>query len=173
MQRWVLGGMAVVMLASAAESASAQQLASPRDTTRATVAGASIFVDYGRPSKRGREIFGGLVPFGEVWRTGANQATHLVTDKGLMFGSLMVPAGTYTIYTVPRQDGWTLIVNKQTGQWGTNYDQAQDLGRVEMKVESLPALVEQFTVKIEAKGSGGLLRLEWDRTAATIPFMVH
>lgn len=172
MRIWMTG-LVLATLAGAAETLAAQQPASPRDTTRATVAGANVYIDYGRPSKRGREIFGGLVPWGQVWRTGANQATHLVTDKSLMFGSLMVPAGTYTIYTVPAQDGWKLIINKQTGQWGTSYDQKQDLGRVDMKVSTLPSPVEQFTIRIEARGANGVLRMEWDRTAAEIPFMVH
>jgi len=147
--------------------------ASPRDTTRAVVAGANILVDYGRPYKRGREIFGGLVPFDKIWRTGANQATHLVTDKALMFGSVMVPAGTYTLYTVPGPEHWELVINKQTGQWGLTYDQGQDLGRVSMRVGSLPEVVEQFTIGIEPTSSGGLLTMVWDRTKASVPFMVH
>jgi hypothetical protein len=154
-------------------AAAQQKPASPRDTTRAGIGGATLLVDYGRPSKRGREIFGGLVPFGQVWRTGANQATTLVTDKPLMFGSLLVPAGKYTLWTLPAKDGWKLIVNKQTGQWGTNYDPAQDLGRVDMKVEKLAAPVEQMAIKLAPGASGGVLRIEWDTTAAVVPFMVH
>jgi hypothetical protein len=165
--------VAMAALAGAAGTLEAQAPASPRDTTRATVAGAEIYVDYGRPSKRGREIFGGLVPFGEIWRTGANKATHLVTSKALMFGSTMVPAGTYTLYTLPGKDGWKLIINRQTGQWGTAYDAAQDLARVDLKVSTLAEAVEQFAIRIEPRGGGGVLRLEWDRTAAEIPFMVH
>lgn len=174
MRIWT-GSLAIAALMGSAPTLSAQQQppASPRDTTRATVAGADILVDYGRPYKRGREIFGGLVPYGEVWRTGANQATHLVTSKGLMFGNAMVPAGTYTIYTIPAKDGWKLIINKQTGQWGTSYDQGQDLGRFDMTVSALPETVEQFTIKIQPRRGGGVIRMEWDRTAAEIPFMVH
>jgi hypothetical protein len=85
----------------------------------------------------------------------------------------MVPAGTHTIYTLPGATGWKLIINKQTGQWGTEYDPAQDLGRVDMKVEKLTTAVEQFTIKVVPSARGGVLRLEWDMTAAVVPFMVH
>jgi len=170
----ILSGAATLTIAATIGLASqARAQASPRDTTRAVVAGANLIVDYGRPSKRGREIFGGLVPFDRVWRTGANQATHLVTDKPLMFGSTMVPAGTYTLYTLPTADGWHLIINRQTGQWGTTYDESQDHARVAMQVATLPDVVEQFTIKIESVSGGGVLRLEWDKTVASIPFMVH
>jgi len=137
---------------------------SPRDTTKATVGGATVLIDYGRPSKRGRVIFGGLEAYGKVWRTGANAATTLVTDKPLTIGSLAVPAGTYTLYTLLNKDRWKLIVNKQTGQWGTAYDEKQDLGRTDMTMEELPTVVETFTIKIQ----GGRLRLEWDQTAASV-----
>jgi hypothetical protein len=137
------------------------------------MAGATILIDYGRPFKRGRTIFDSLVPYDKVWRTGANAATTLVTDKPLMLGSLMMPAGKYTLYTLPAATGWKLIVNKQTGQWGTEYDPSQDLGRADMQVETLTTPVEQFTITIESSGDMGVLRLAWDRTAATIPIMVH
>ncbi|MGE0555950.1 MAG: DUF2911 domain-containing protein [Gemmatimonadales bacterium] len=171
--RILLGTLTLAIAAGISLVDRAEAQASPRDTTRAVVAGANVLVDYGRPSKRGREIFGGLVPYGRVWRTGANEATHLVTDKPLMFGSTMVPAGTYTLYTLPAADGWQLIINKQTGQWGTSYDESQDHARVPMRVASLPEVVEQFTIKIEPGSGGGVLKLEWDRTVASIPFMVH
>ena len=137
---------------------------SPRDTTLATVGSANVLIDYGRPSKRGRVIFGELVPSGEVWRTGANAATTLVTDKPLMIGTLAVPPGTYTLYTLPDRTGWKLIVNRQTGQWGTEYDASKDLGRVEMTVNAVPAVVEKFVIKI----ADGMLRMEWDKTVAAV-----
>jgi hypothetical protein len=166
--------LAAVLLGAIGAPAQAQKkLASPRDTTRATIAGAKLLVDYGRPSKRNREIFGGLVPFGRVWRTGANEATTLVTDRALAFGSLSVPAGTYTLWTLPDKDRWQLIVNRQTGQWGTEYDQSKDLGRVPMKVEPLSAPVEQLVIKLVPSNGGGTLRVEWDQTAAVIPFTVR
>ena len=155
----------IVLLTLTAVAVDAQAPASPRDTTRATIGGAKVLIDYGRPSKRGRVIFGGLEPFGKVWRTGANAATTMVTDKALTIGTLMVPPGTYTLYTLLNKDRWQLIVNKQTGQWGTEYDEKQDLGRTAMTMEQLPSVVEKFTITL----SGGLLRLAWDQTAATVP----
>ncbi len=146
---------------------------SPRDTARASVAGASLLVDYGRPRKRGREIFGNVVPWGQVWRTGANAATQLRTDRDLAFGSLTVPAGLYTLWTLPTASGWQLIINRQTGQWGTEFDAARDVGRVPMTVCALADPVESFTISIEAQGAGGVLAVTWDRTRAQIPFTVR
>jgi hypothetical protein len=100
-----------------------QRVLSPRDTARMELgAGKHLFIDYGRPSMRGRRIMGGLVPYGRVWRTGANAATTLVTDVDLTSAAVRVPRGTYTLYTLPTAGGWTLIVNRQTGQWGTQYE---------------------------------------------------
>jgi hypothetical protein len=154
--------------------AQAQQMASPRDTAMQMIGGTHVMVDYGRPSKRGREIFGGLVPHDRVWRTGANAATTFVTSRDLVIGGTPVPAGTYTLYTLPSAKGWKLIVNKQTGQWGTEYDQGQDLARIDMKVETASGPpVEQFTIDIEPRGTtGGTLRLSWDTTRASVPFTI-
>jgi hypothetical protein len=153
--------------------AAPRQIASPRDTTRATVGGAELMVDYGRPYVRGRTIMGGLVPYGEVWRTGANEATHLVTSSALRIGGTALPAGTYTLYTLPAESGWQLIVNRQTGQWGTQYDQGQDVARIPMQVSRTAAPVEQFTISIEPRGgAAGVLVLEWENTRAEAPFTV-
>lgn len=143
---------------------------SPRDTAEAQVAGGRVMVDYGRPFMRGREVMGGLVPFGQVWRTGANAATTLVTDVDLEIGGTRVPRGTYTLYTLPERDAWTLIVNRQTGQWGTQYDATRDLARIPMEVATLDAPVEQFTVAVEPSenGSAGRLVLTWERTQASV-----
>lgn len=146
---------------------------SGRGETRATVDGAEIVVDYGQPAKRGRDIFGALVPWGELWRTGANRATHLRTSRALRMGGLTVPAGEYTLYTIPRADGGLLIINRQTGQGGTTYDPHRDLGRVDMTVESLPAPSELFSIDVEDTEEGGLLRLHWDDTAFVVPFTVR
>lgn len=143
---------------------------SPRDSVIASVAGGSVIVNYGRPSKRGREVFGSIVPWDRVWRTGANQATHLHTDRPLRFGDTELPAGSYTLWTLPSQTGWTLILNAQTGQWGTDYDSTHDLVRVPMSVRTLSEPVEQFTILIEPQSGGGVLRLRWDRTEATASF---
>ena len=118
-------------------------------------------------------IFGETVKWGEVWRTGANEATHFRTDRDLTIGTIRVPRGTYTLWTIPARDGWTLIVNRQTGQWGTDYDKTQDVGRTQMKVATLSEPVEQFTIAIEpARTGSGVLIMRWDTTQATIPIRV-
>jgi hypothetical protein len=159
--------------AAVAAAPAPQQPLSPRDTARAVVADREIFVDYGRPYMRGRTIMGGLVPYGRVWRTGANEATTLVTAADLQLGGAPVPAGTYTLYTVPGETEWILIVNRQTGQWGTVYDEGSDLVRLPMRVTRLDAPVEQFTIRLEPRGErAGTLALEWEHTRAEVPFSV-
>jgi len=143
---------------------------SPPDSLRASVGGAAVSVRYSRPSTRGRVIFGNVVPWNQVWRTGANQATVLETSGDLTVAGTTLPAGKYSLWTIPSPGGWKLIVNKNTGQWGTDYDAQYDLARLEMKVESLPQSVEQFTIAIEPKGKRGVLKLEWEKTRASIPF---
>lgn len=169
--------IAALAVAFAARDQSGQALAqTTRDTTRGTVGGASLWIDYGRPVARGRTIFGsgGIVPPGAVWRTGANQATHFRTDRDLTIGGAHVPAGTYTLFTLPAADGsWKLIINKQTNQWGTVYDPAQDLARVDLRVERLPAPVERLTIAIEPQGSAATLAISWDRTRLTAPIAVR
>ena len=149
------------------------QRASPMDFARAEIAGHQIEVQYGRPSMRGREVFGGLVPLGQVWRTGANEATHLRTPVDLVIGEIRIPAGEYTLYSIPEEDGWTLIVNRQTEQWGTAYDESQDLVRLPMQVETLAEPVEQFTITLGVgEESDGVLVLEWELTRGTLAFNV-
>ncbi len=136
---------------------------SPRDTVRATIAGSQLMVDYGRPHVRGRKIFGGIVPFGEVWRTGANAATQFSTDRPLVFGDDTLAAGSYTLWTLPTESAVSLIFNRQTGQWGTEYDPSQDVLTVPMERLRTPAPVEVFTISIEPAGEGqGLLVFEWE-----------
>ena len=143
---------------------------SPTDSIQARVAGAALAVRYSRPSTRGRAIFGSVVPWNQVWRTGANEATLFETSADLVIGGTTLPAGKYTLWTIPARDRWTLIINRNTGQWGTNYDAKYDFARLDMKVEPLPQPVEQFTIAIDPQGSGGILKLEWERTRASIPF---
>ncbi|MBM3778790.1 MAG: DUF2911 domain-containing protein [Acidimicrobiia bacterium] len=145
---------------------------SPHVRTDWAVAGATISIEYGRPYLKGRSIERQLVPAGRVWRAGADQATTLKSDKTLRFGSLSVPAGTYTLFVMPSADKWQLIVNKQTGQWGTEYTQSQDLGRVDMKLETLSSPVEQHTFAIAPQGKGGVLSIEWGTVKASVPFDV-
>jgi len=157
--------------ASEAEAPAQQQPASPRDTAELVHAGERILVDYGRPYMRGRTIMGGLVPYGEVWRTGANAATTFVTPRDVRIGGTSVPAGTYTLYTLPGESEWQLIINRQTGQWGTEYDQAQDLARVPMQVERTASPVDQFTITLR-DGSPAALVMEWENTRASVPMEI-
>jgi hypothetical protein len=145
---------------------------SPRDTAWGEIGPARMMVDYGRPSRRGRVVFGQVVPWGRVWRTGANEATQFTTDSPLVIGGERIPAGTYSLWTVPRPDGATLILNRRTGQWGTHYERGLDLARVEMARESLADPVEQFTIAIEPSGDGGVLRLSWESTSYLVPLSV-
>ena len=145
---------------------------SPRDSVRASVGAAQVSVNYGRPTRRGRTIFGTVVPWNQVWRTGANAATGFTTTADLVIGGAEVPAGSYTLWTLPSPSGTKLIINKQTGQWGTVYDAAQDLARVDMTSETLPSPVEQFTIDIVPQGGGAVMRMSWDRTRFSVPITV-
>jgi hypothetical protein len=150
---------------------------SGRGQMDATISDANVAADYGTPAKRGRPVWGALVPFGQVWRTGANQATHFTTDRDLVFGTgadtLVVPAGRYTLFSIPERDGGRLIISRQTGQAGTAYDPAHDLGRVRLTARPLAEPVEVFTIAANPDGSGGVLRLQWDRTELVAPFRVR
>ena len=165
----------VAAMAGAMAARPAMAQASPRDTVRATVGGAQLLVDYGRPSRRGRTVWGGaLVPHGQIWRTGANAATQLRTSADLVIGGATVPAGTYTLFTWPTAEGYQLVINRQTGQWGTEYDAAQDLARVPLAATTLGNPMEQFTIAIEPTGgAGGQLVLRWDALQLATPFTVR
>ena len=146
---------------------------SPADTVRSSVGAAKIEVAYGRPRKRGRVIFGSeVVPWNKVWRTGANAATQFTTSSDLMFGEKLVPAGKYTLWTLPTPTGARLIINSQTGQWGTDYDMAKDFARLDLVTKTLPQPVDQFTIAVVPQGSGGALQLSWDTTQYSIPFTI-
>ena len=144
-------------------------LLSPAATAKVTVGSAAIGVTYNSPSMRGRVIMGKLVPYGHVWRTGANPATTITTSTDLMFGNLLVPAGTHTLYTYPSETQWLLIINKQTGQWGTEYTQSMDLGRTPMKGSALPALQENMTITFEhTSGATTQLHIKWEKTDESV-----
>lgn len=136
------------------------------------VLGAKLTLDYGVPMMRGRAIWGSLVRYDQLWRTGANRATHFSTDMPLRFGELLVPAGDYTLYSIPSATGGVLIINKQTGQNGQQYDEARDLGRVPLRVRALPARVEAFTIATRDENSRGVLALQWDMTELIAEFTV-
>jgi hypothetical protein len=149
---------------------------SPHETVTADIDGSTVTIVYGRPytkdPKTGapRKIWGELVPFGKVWRTGADEATLLTTKQPLDIGGTTVPAGTYSLFTLPEQGGGAkLIVNKQTGQWGTKYDEKEDLARIEMKKEAVNKPVDQFTMAIEKNpAGGGTLKLTWEDTQYSV-----
>jgi hypothetical protein len=131
--------------------------------------GKTIKTDYSSPRTKGRKIYGDLVPFGEVWRTGANDATTFVTSTDVVVGGKTVPAGSYTIFTVPAADKWMLIVNKKTGEWGIPYKyESDELARVDMKVSKLPSPVENFTIAYDKSGDGCTLRMDWETTRASV-----
>jgi hypothetical protein len=153
---------------------------SPHETITATIDGNEIKVVYGRPytkdPKTGekRKIWGGLVPFGKPWRTGADEATLLTTQQPLQIAGTTIPAGTYSLFTQPEENGNAkLIINKQTGQWGTKYDEKQDLARVDLKKEATANAVDQFTMAIEKNPTGGgTLKLMWENTQYSVAFSV-
>jgi hypothetical protein len=151
---------------------------SPPATATVTIGGKTITIKYFAPSLRGRKMFG---PDGQIshdptypaWRTGADNATALHTDADLMIGNLSVPKGDYTLYTLVNVSPWKLIVNKQTGQWGTDYDKAQDVGRVDMTVTKPAAPIELFKITLSpAGGNKGKLQLEWENVVASVPITV-
>jgi Protein of unknown function (DUF2911) len=166
----VAAGLLSVGIVVHAQQDKAKRPSPPASTSIDLGGGATITIDYSSPRAKGRKIYGGVVPFGEIWRTGANEATTFVTTKDVMIGTLMVPAGNYTLFTVPAKDKWALVLSKKTGEWGTDYPgPSNDLGRTDMKVTSLSAPVENFTITLEKAGSGANLNLDWETTRASVP----
>ena len=169
---FLAAGCLTLGLMAALGSAQMDKASRPSPAAKATcelAGGKTITVDYSSPRAKGRKIFGGLVPYGEVWRAGANEATTFVTTTDVMVGGSHVPAGSYTIFTIPNKDKWTLIISKKTGEWGIPYPGAdQDLARVDMKVSATPSPVENFTVAFDKAASGCTLRMEWETTRATV-----
>jgi hypothetical protein len=148
---------------------------SPHETVSADIDGSAVTIVYGRPYSKDpktgapRKIWGELVPFGKVWRTGADEATLLTTKQPLDIGGTTIPAGTYSLFTLPEANGAKLVVNKQTGQWGTKYDEKQDLARIDMKKETVDKAVDQFTIAIEKNpAGGGTLKLSWETTQYSV-----
>jgi hypothetical protein len=151
-----------------------RKILSPRDSVIFAVDTSTIAISYSRPSMRGRVIMGDLVPWDRVWRTGANQATHLRTSFDMILGGMPVPRGTYTLWTIPGRKGWTMILNKQTGQWGTQYDERQDLARFPVSSRQISTPVDSFTIAFEpagrSKGVAGSIVLRWENTRVSVPF---
>jgi hypothetical protein len=146
---------------------------SPHVRTEMTIDGANVSVEYGRPSLKGRVPGKDIDPYeGREWRTGADEATTLKTDKTLKFGDLTLPAGTYTLYTIPTGGTWHLVVSKKTGQWGVPYPKGEDLGRAPMTLGKAPAAAEMLTISLQDTATGGTLHVDWGTTRASIPFTV-
>jgi hypothetical protein len=146
---------------------------SPPANVSTTIAGKKITIDYYAPSMHGRKIMGGLVPYGQVWCTGANWATKITSEADLQVGDLKLPAGSYSIWTLPNANEWTLIINRQTGQFHLDYDSSRDFGRTKMNLKTLPDPVETFKIDLRADGGNhGTLALDWENTEAFIPFTV-
>ncbi len=150
--------------------------ASPPANTSVTISGKTIAIKYSAPSMRGRKIFNGtgaLQPDNTIWRAGANEATALHTDADLDIGGLAVPKGDYTLFVWLDPQQWKLVINKQTGQFGTEYHQEQDLGRVAMTMSKPPAPIEAYKMTLSsAGGAKGKLQLEWENVIASVPLTV-
>jgi hypothetical protein len=164
--------------------AAQQKRVSPHDTVSAVIEGNRVTVIYGRPYTKDhntgeqRKIWGSLVPYGKVWRTGADEATILITQKPIMFGDTAVPAGAYTLWTLPAEDGSAkLIINKQIGQWGVGpgaYKESDDLARIDMTKTALDTPVDQLTISVSKNSSGGgVLKMSWENTQYSAPFTVQ
>jgi len=167
-KQWTIATVCATVLVGVGFTQEARK--SPHETVSVTLSGKNISISYGRPYLHGRKAIGGsLVPYGEVWRTGADEATKLTTDADLMIGNLKVPKGSYALFTVPGKDHWSLVVNKTANQWGAfKYDESQDLGRTELKVQSLSSPVEQFTIELTKKSENeATLTLSWENTKAS------
>ncbi|MBM3793223.1 MAG: DUF2911 domain-containing protein [Acidobacteria bacterium] len=157
-----------------AGAAKKRERASPHEEVSAVLNGKKITISYGRPYKKGRVIFGGLEPLGKVWRTGADEATTITLEGDAMVGPLHVVAGTYSLFTIPNEKEWTLVLNKVAKQWGAfKYDQAMDYGRASMKVAVVKEPMEQLTISIDKKGEQAALKIAWDQTVATIDVQGH
>ncbi len=165
--------LSVCLLLWSASVASAQEK-KPRPSPPAKAecklsGGKDITVDYSSPRAKGRKIFGGLVPYGQVWRAGANEATTFATSSDITVGGKTVPAGKYTIFAIPAEDKWTLVISKKSGEWGTAYPGPDnDLARIDMKVSKTSAPVENFTIAFDQNGNACTMRMEWENTQASV-----
>lgn len=173
MRKPILIGSAVILTLAVSGVMLAQQdkskRPSPPEKAECKLGSNTITIEYSSPRAKGRKIFGGLVPYGKVWRAGANEATTFVTDTDLNVGGTTVPAGKYTIFTIPNENKWTLIISKKTGEWGTQYPgESNDLARVDMKVSKLPSPVENFTIAFDQSGDTCTLHMDWETTRASV-----
>jgi hypothetical protein len=154
---------------SSAQDDPSQRPSPPAKTSCTFADGKKITVDYSSPRIRGRKIFGGLVPYGEVWRAGANEATTFVVNTNVTINGKPVPAGSYTLFTFPNPDKWQLIISKQTGEWGIPYPgEEYDFGRVPMQLTKLATTVRNFLIAFDKSGDRCTMRLDWENTRASV-----
>jgi hypothetical protein len=171
-----IAAFAALIVIAFSTASSAQQDKSKRPSPPAQAQckfsdGKTITVDYSSPRAKGRKIFGELVPYGQVWRTGANEATTFVTTAALSSEGKDIPPGSYTIFSVPDQNKWTLIVSKHTGEWGIPYKyESEEIGRIPMSVSKTSAPVENFTISFDQGGSACTMKLSWEETQASVQF---
>lgn len=163
-------GVLIVAMAAPSRAQNGGQASSPPAKADCKFSdGKTIHIDYASPRMRGRKIFGGLVPYGEVWRAGANDATTFVLSGDVNIGGKTVPAGSYTLFTLPKDDGWTFIVSKDTGEWGVPYPgQQDDFARAPMKVSKLDTPLENFSISFDPSGDTCTLRMDWETTRASV-----
>ena len=142
---------------------------SPAETAKFDQNGLSVQVDYCRPYKKGREIFGKLEPYGKVWRTGANEATIFDVKQDVKIGDKALKAGKYSLWTIPNVDKWTIVLNSETGQWGTMYDEKKDVLRVDVPAGKTAEIVEQLTIDFATAEGGSDMNIRWDNTEVKVP----
>ena len=170
----IVGGVLLATAAFASVALLARQDKSSRPSPPAKAEckladGKTVTIDYSSPRAKGRKIFGSLVPYGQVWRAGANEATTFVASSDIAVGGKAVPAGKYTIFAIPAEDKWTLVISKKTGEWGTAYPGPDnDLARIDMKVSKTSAPVENFTIAFDQASAGCTLKMEWETTEASV-----
>ncbi|HWR13940.1 MAG TPA: DUF2911 domain-containing protein [Terriglobales bacterium] len=175
-----LGVFVLIAMLVYAQQDKSKRPSPPGSATVTFSTGKKITIDYSRPKvadpKTGatRKIFGGVVPYGQVWRTGANEATTFVTDGDVMVNDLHVPAGKYTMFSIPGENEWTIVISKATGEWGTQYDEKQDLGRTKVKAGKTSSAVPQFTITLNKTGDKKAdMVFEWESTKVTTPITAH
>jgi len=170
---FVVAALAAIVVGKTYRQSYGSRYTSPPESVTADVAGDHIRIDYYAPSAHGRKVMGGLVRYGKVWCTGANWATKITTEAGLKIGDLTLPKGSYSIWTLPDEKEWMLIINRQTGQFHLNYDPSQDFGRTKMDLKTLTDPVDTFRIEVRPnEGNQGTLALLWEKTEASIPFTV-
>jgi hypothetical protein len=171
-RRWLLTALLAPLLLTAARAAPEVERSAPRESSNLVLSGKHLSIAYGRPLLRGRSMFGVLVPWGKVWRTGADEATKLSTEVDLRFGAGELPKGNYAVFTIPGERDWQLVLNKTADQWGAfNYDPSEDALRVPMRRDSLAAPIDRLSIALTARGeAAGTLWIGWETTVVSADF---